>query len=69
MIQENITTPALKTKGYILVIDNDDHIRSMFASYLENLGYQSKMAKDGNESRILIEKGRIRHCASGYLLT
>src|SRR3972149_2710631 len=56
MIQEDITTPALKTKGYILIIDDDDHIRSMFASYLENFGYQVNMAKDGNEAKALIDQ-------------
>ena len=55
MIQENITTPALKTKGYILIIDDEDNIRSMFASYLENFGYQVKMAKDGSEAKTLVD--------------
>jgi hypothetical protein len=32
-----------KAKGYILIIDDDDHRRSTFASYLENFGYQVKM--------------------------
>ncbi len=56
MIQENITTPALKTKGYILVIDDEDTIRSMLASYLENFGYQVNMARDGNEAKALIDQ-------------
>ena len=56
MIQENITTPALKTKGYILVIDDYDHIRSMFARYLENFGYQVDMAKDGSEAKAMIDQ-------------
>ena len=56
MIQENITTPALKTKGYILVIDDEDNIRSMFASYLENFGYQVNMAKDGSEAKALTDQ-------------
>ncbi len=56
MIQENITTPALKTKGYILVIDDEDNIRSMFASYLENNGYQVNMAKDGSEAKAMIDQ-------------
>ncbi len=56
MIQENITTPALKTKGYILVIDDEDNVLSMFASYLENLGYQVNMAKDGSEAKVLIDQ-------------
>lgn len=56
MIQENITTPALKAKGYILVIDDEDNLRSMFASYLENFGYQINMAKDGSEAKALIDQ-------------
>ena len=56
MIQENITTPVLKDKGYILVIDDEDNIRSMFANYLENSGYQVDMAKDGDEAKFLIDQ-------------
>ncbi|MGR3302314.1 MAG: sigma-54-dependent transcriptional regulator [Candidatus Scalindua sp.] len=56
MIQENITTPVLKNNGYILVIDDEDNIRSMFASYLENSGYQVDMAKDGSEAKALIDQ-------------
>jgi DNA-binding NtrC family response regulator len=41
-------------KGYILIIDDDDHVRSTFASYLENFGYQVTMARDGNEAKTLI---------------
>jgi two-component system NtrC family response regulator len=55
MIQENITTPVSKNKGYILIIDDDD-IRSMFASHLENHGYQVNMAKDGSEAKSLIDQ-------------
>ena len=44
------------SKGHIIVIDDYDHIRSTFASYLENFGYQVKMAKDGNEAGTLVEE-------------
>ncbi len=56
MIQENITTPVLENKGYILVIDDEDNIRFMFANYLENSGYQVDMAKDGSEAKALIDQ-------------
>ncbi|MGR3175307.1 MAG: sigma-54-dependent transcriptional regulator [Candidatus Scalindua sp.] len=56
MIQENITTPVLENKGYILVIDDEDNIRTMFANYLENSGYQVDMAKDGSEAKALIDQ-------------
>ncbi len=54
--QEEIIPSTSKSKGNILTIDDDDHIRSIFASYLENFGYQIKMAKDGNEAKTLLEK-------------
>ena len=44
------------SKGQIIVIDDYDHIRSTFASYLENFGYQVKMAKDGTEAKTLVEE-------------
>jgi len=44
------------SKGHIIVIDDYDHIRSTFASYLENFGYQVKMAKDGTEAKTLVEE-------------
>ncbi|MBC8553220.1 MAG: sigma-54-dependent Fis family transcriptional regulator [Candidatus Brocadiales bacterium] len=44
------------SKGHIIVIDDYDHIRSTFASYLENFGYQVKMAKDGTEAKALVEE-------------
>ena len=56
MIQENITTPVSKNKGYILVIDDEDNIRSLFANYHEKLGYQVDMAKDGSEAKNLIDQ-------------
>lgn len=45
-----------ESKGYIIIIDDYDHIRSTFASYLENFGYQVKMAKDGSEAKTLVDK-------------
>ena len=54
--EEKIKQSKSESKGYILTIDDDDHIRSIFASYLENFGYQIKMAKDGNEAKTLLEK-------------
>ncbi|MCP4265193.1 MAG: sigma-54-dependent Fis family transcriptional regulator [Candidatus Brocadiaceae bacterium] len=53
--EETIKQSKSESKGYILTIDDDDHIRSIFASYLENFGYQIKMAKDGSEAKTLIE--------------
>jgi DNA-binding NtrC family response regulator len=43
-------------KGYLLIIGDDDHLCSSFASYLENFGYQVKMARDGNEAKTLTEQ-------------
>lgn len=54
--EEDIKPLKSKSKGFILTIDDDDHIRSIFSSYLENFGYQIKMAKDGNEAKTLLEK-------------
>ena len=54
--EEKIKPSRSESKGFILTIDDDDHIRAIFASYLENFGYQIKMAKDGNEAKILLEK-------------
>jgi len=56
MIQENITTPVSKNKGYILVINDEDNIRSLFANYHEKLGYQVDMAKDGSEAKNPIDQ-------------
>ncbi len=43
------------SKGNIIVVDDNDHIRSTFASYLENFGYQIKMSKDGTEAKTLVD--------------
>ena len=54
--EEKTKSSKPESKGHILTIDDDDHIRSIFASYLENFGYQIKMAKDGNEAKTLLER-------------
>ncbi len=56
MSHKDTTLSEPKTIGYILIIDDDDHIRSTFASYLENFGYQVKMARDGAEAKSLIDR-------------
>ena len=43
------------SEGNIIVVDDYDHIRSTFASYLENFGYQIKMSKDGTEAKTLVD--------------
>ncbi len=45
-----------ESKGNLIVVDDYDHIRSTFASYLENFGFQVKMAKDGTEAITLVKK-------------
>ena len=45
-----------KSEGYIIIIDDVDDIRSIFARYLEDLGYQVKMAKDGSEAKTLVDQ-------------
>jgi CheY-like chemotaxis protein len=34
-----------ESKGFVLVIDDYEHIRSTFSSYLENFGFQVKVAR------------------------
>ena len=48
--------PSAESKGFVLVIDDYEHIRSTFASYLENFGFQVKVAKDGSEARTLVDQ-------------
>ncbi len=45
-----------ESKGYIIIIDDCDHVRSTFASYLENFGFQIKMARDGAEAKALVDQ-------------
>ncbi|MCP4253877.1 MAG: sigma-54-dependent Fis family transcriptional regulator [Candidatus Scalindua sp.] len=45
-----------ESKGNIIIIDDYDNIRSTFASYLENFGYQIKMARDGAEAKALVDQ-------------
>ncbi|MBT3877480.1 MAG: sigma-54-dependent Fis family transcriptional regulator [Candidatus Scalindua sp.] len=56
MTQENIKPSLSESKGHILVIEDDDNIRSTFASYLEDFGYQVKLAKDGNDAIALVDQ-------------
>ncbi len=58
MSHNDTTLAKPKTKGYILIIDDDDHRRSTFSSYLENFGYQVKMARDGTEAKSLIDQAK-----------
>jgi DNA-binding NtrC family response regulator len=55
--QENSTMSSkTESKGYIIIINDYDNIRSTFASYLENFGYQVKMAKDESEAKTLVDQ-------------
>ncbi len=56
MSHKDTTLSEPKTKDYMLIIDDDDHRRSTFAGYLENFGYQVKMARDGTEAKSLIDQ-------------
>ncbi len=47
-----------KSKGNILIIDDDDRIHSIFADHLENSGYQVQIARDGNEAKTLMDQAR-----------
>ncbi len=58
MSHKDTTLSEPKTKGYILIIGDDDHRRSTFASYLENYGYQVKMARDGTEAKSLLDQDK-----------
>jgi DNA-binding NtrC family response regulator len=58
MSDKDIIWSESKPKGHILVIEDDDHLRPAFASYLENFGYQVRMARDGNEAKTLIDQAR-----------
>lgn len=51
-----MSSSTTESKGRVLIIDDYDHIRSTFASYLENFGYQVKMAKDGSEAKTLVDQ-------------
>ena len=55
MTPENIKPCLFESKGYILIIQDDDNIRSTFANYLEDFGYQVKLAKDGNDAIALVD--------------
>ncbi len=59
------------SKGNIVVIDDYDHVRASFASYLESFGYQVKMAKDGAEAKALLNQNTfdlaiLDVCLPGY---
>ena len=60
-----------KSKGNILIIDDDDLIRSTFADHLKNFGYQVQIARDGNEAKTLMDQARfdvaiMDVCLPGY---
>ncbi len=57
MSHKDTTLSEPKTKGYILIID-DDHRSSTFASYLENFSYQLKMVRDGTEAKSLLDQAK-----------
>ncbi|KHE90304.1 Transcriptional regulatory protein ZraR [Candidatus Brocadiaceae bacterium S225] len=54
--KNGIMSSKTESKGCIVIIDDYDHIRTTFASYLENFGYQVKMAKDGSEALTLVDQ-------------
>ena len=66
-----MSSSTTESKGRVLIIDDYDHIRSTFTSYLENFGYQVKMAKDGSEAKTLVDQNIfdiaiLDVCLSGY---
>ncbi len=44
--------------GYILVIDDDDHICYILCAFLTGMGYEVKVAHDGEEGIKHFDKGR-----------
>ena len=44
------------TNGCILLVDDEDQIRTSFADYLRHFGYQVSMAGDGNEAKTLANR-------------
>ena len=47
---------SIKEKQKILLIDDDEGIRSEIGGMLEDFGYQVKTAEDGNKALELIKK-------------
>lgn len=49
-------TPLVRTRGRVLVVDDDPVIREMVASTLVEHGYAARRASDGREALYLIER-------------
>lgn len=56
MTQENIKPSLSASKGYLLIIEADDNIRSILTGYLVDFGYQVKTANSGNEAIALVDQ-------------
>ena len=48
----------MATKGSVLVVDDEDALRTVLSSELVNEGYDIKTASDGDEAISVLEKGR-----------
>jgi DNA-binding response OmpR family regulator len=48
----------MASKGSILVVDDEDALRTVLSSELVNEGYDIKSASDGDEAIGVLEKGR-----------
>jgi DNA-binding response OmpR family regulator len=48
----------MASKGSILVVDDEDALRTVLSSELVNEGYDIKAASDGDEAIGVLEKGR-----------
>ena len=46
----------VELKGRVLLVDDDDHIRTAFKDILERFGYQITLAADGNEARAMADR-------------
>ena len=49
---------VMATKGSVLVVDDEDALRTVLSSELVNEGYDIKTASDGDEAISVLEKGR-----------
>jgi DNA-binding NtrC family response regulator len=56
--QQVLEHTVMPTKGSILVVDDEDALRTVLSSELVNEGYDIKTASDGDEAIGVLEKGR-----------